>query len=252
MPVRRCRFAIALVVLATMGACRKQGPDEATSVAAASSLREVMPELTRAYEASHAGRRVTATYAASGDLRKQVEAGAPVDVVLFAGGRPVDDLISEGRAVRESRRVVATNELVLVGRKGTPFTFATLTKLPADEKIAVGDPRTVPVGEYARAYLTALGEWDALQGRFVLGASVAAVLAYVRRGEVVVGIVYRTELHGIDDLVVLDEAKGEGAPRPQVVGAVVTGGREGAADFLSFVASPPGETLLASFGFGAP
>jgi molybdate transport system substrate-binding protein len=74
----------------------------------------------------------------------------------------------------------------------------------------VGDPRTVPAGEYARDYLRAKGVWDALQPRLVMGANVAAVLAYARRGEAVAAVVYDTELHGLDDLVALDTATGRG------------------------------------------
>jgi molybdate transport system substrate-binding protein len=244
---------MALAWLAAVSACKKESLRNELTVAAATSLREVMPELARAYEASHPGLHVSATYAASGELRRQVEAGAPVDVVLFAGPGPVDDLVTEGHAERASRRVVASNEMVLVGPKGgPPLTFATLTTLPSDEKLAVGDPHTVPAGEYAREYLTTLGEWEALQNRVVLGANVAAVLVYARRGEVSAAIVYRTELRGAPDLVVLDQARGAGAPHPEVVGAVVQGGRPGAADFLGFVASPAGQAVLASFGFGSP
>jgi molybdate transport system substrate-binding protein len=86
----------------------------------------------------------------------------------------------------------------------------------------------------------------------VTGPNVAAVLVYVRRGEVAAGVVYRTELRGIDDLIVLDEARGKDAPHPEVVGAVVRGGSADAADFLKFVESSAGERVLESFGFGAP
>lgn len=247
------RWLVLLAGLAAVSACKKESERHELSVAAASSLREAMPVLARTYETRHPGLRVSATYAASGELRRQVEAGAPVDVVLFAGAGPVDGLVAEGRAQRTSRRSIASNAMVLVGRKGGPrLTFATLTTLPLDEKLAIGDPRTVPAGEYARDYLTTLGEWDALQPRLVLGANVAAVLVYARRGEVSAAIVYRTELRAAPDLVVLDEARGADAPHPEVVGAVIQGGGPEAADFLKFVASPEGQAVLASFGFEPP
>jgi molybdate transport system substrate-binding protein len=242
---------LAFAVAVATNGCRKARPEGELNVAAATSLREVMPELVHAYEVGHPREHVYVTYGASGDLRRQVEAGAPVDVVVFAAGRPVDALAAEGRVDRETRRVVASNELVLVGRKGSrPLTFATLTTLPPEARLAVGDPRTVPVGEYARDYLTTLGEWDSLQSRLVLGANVAAVLVYARRGEVDAAIVYRTELRGVTDLVALDEAKGAGAPHPEVVGGRVHGGTP--SDFLTFAASPAGAAVLASFGFGPP
>jgi molybdate transport system substrate-binding protein len=257
-PRVRRRVLVAFAALA-LAACHRSGEPAPASreitVAAAASLRGVLPELGRAYEAGHPGARVAATYGASGDLKKQVEGGAPLDAVLFAAGRPVDELAAAGHVDPSSRRVVATNRLVLIGPKGgKPVTFATPDTLPPGEHLAIGDPGAVPAGEYARAWLTALGKWQALQGRLVLGGDVAAVLAYARRGEVAAAVVYRTEVRGVPDVVVLDEAQGPGAPRPEVVGAVVKGARGAgeAGAFLAFAGSAEGQRILADFGFGPP
>ncbi len=236
--------------------CGKHAAPEATvTLAAAASLRNVVPALVEAYATSHPGTHIVATYGSSGDLRRQVEAGAPIDGVLFASAEPVDRLIAEGRAEAASRRVVAHNRLVLVGPVGGPrVTFATLGALPAGDKVAIGDPGAVPAGQYARDYLRKLGAWDALQGRLVLGGDVGAVLAYARRGEVSAAIVYRTDARGIGDVVVLDEATGEAAPRPEVVVAVVSAGHAAAQarEFLAFTGSPEGQRIFADLGFDPP
>lgn len=250
--VPRLLRAVALLgLIFTALACRKTRPPHVVTVAAAMSLRGVMPELVNAYANAHPDVQVSVTYGASGDLANQVESGAPVDAVVFAGGRPVDALIAEGRAVAGTRRVVASNEIVLVGRTGErPVTFATLETLPEGERVAIGDPRTVPAGEYARAYLQSLGVWDALGPRVILGSSVAAVLVYVARGEAAAGVVYRTELHEQPELMILDRARGASAPHPEVVAAEVTGASPETAELLSFIASPAAGPVLASFGFG--
>lgn len=225
------------------------------TLAAAASLRGVLPELARAYQATHPGARVAATYGASGDLKKQVEGGAPLDAMIFASARPVDELVAAGRAEATSRVVLATNQLVLIGPRGGPrLTFATLGALPAGEMLAIGDPGAVPAGQYARDYLQRLDKWKALTGRLVLGGDVAAVLTYARRGEVAAAVVYRTELRGIDGIVLLDEASGPAAPRPEVVAAVVRGARAAAEAraFLAFAGAPEGQRILASYGFGPP
>jgi molybdate transport system substrate-binding protein len=241
---------IALTVSLALG-CHEREPE--VTIAAATSLRGVMPALIASYEATHPGRKVTATYAASGDLKQQVEAGAPLDAVFFAGARPADELIGEGKAEAASRVVVASNELVLVGRQGTKaLSFESLGALPRDAKLAVGDPRTVPAGEYAKSYLTALGEWDALQDRIITGSNVAAVMVYARRGEAAAAIVYRTEVREAPDLVVLDVAHGKDAPHATVVAALVTHGRRDAADFLGFASSAVARDTWRSFGFGPP
>jgi molybdate transport system substrate-binding protein len=243
-------------------ACAKHG-DEARGevrsevmVAAAASLRGVLPEIALRYERSHPGQKVTMTFGASGELRQEVVGGAPVDVVVFAGASPVDDLVGHGLVEAPSRAVLATNALVLIGpRDGKrKLSFATLTSVPMEEKVAIGDPRSVPAGQYAETALENLHEWDALKGRLVYGSDVSAVLAYARRREVAAAIVYKTELHGITDVEVLDQL-GEGlAPRPEVVAGLVKGSRvhAAAAGFLGYLEGPEGRDALVKYGFGAP
>ena len=252
--MNRRTFGGTLAALVLSG-CARPAPAGEVTVAAAASLRAVLPELARAYQARRPGVRVVASYGASGDLKKQVEGGAPVDAVLFAAAQPVDDLVAGGLVEPASWRVVASNALILIGpRGGRPLTFATLDALPPGEHVAIGDPGAVPAGAYAKTWLGAIGKWQALQGRLVLGGDVAAVLAYARRGEVAAAVVYRTEVRGVDDVVVLDEARGPGVPRPEVVGAVVRGSRAAgeAGGFLAFVGAPEGQRILADFGFGPP
>jgi molybdate transport system substrate-binding protein len=122
---------------------------------------------------------------------------------------------------------------------------------PAGEKIAIGDPKSVPAGAYAKQAFEALGSWSALEDRFALCQDVAQVLAWVRRAEVSAGVVYATETIGVDDIVILDEAAGDWAPRPEVVVGVVSGARQAevAGAFFDFLRSARGRAILARHGF---
>lgn len=245
-----------LLALLACGACgRSKGATPEVTLAVAASLRGVLPALEQAYTAGRRAPKLVATFGGSGDLKKQVEGGAPIDGVIFAAARPVDELAATGRVVPMTRRVLATNRLILIGPKGAaPRTFASLGALPPKEMVAIGDPGAVPAGQYARDYLKKLGVWDSLQGRLVLGGDVSAVLAYARRGEVAAAVVYATEIMNIPDVTLLDEAKGPLAPRAEVVAAAVSGARgaQEASDFFAFIASPAGQKILAEYGFGPP
>ncbi|MDC3961293.1 molybdate ABC transporter substrate-binding protein [Polyangium jinanense] len=249
-------LAFALGALVVAGCKREPAEGGEVTVAAATSLRKVFPKLSEGYAATHPGVRVSATYGASGELARQIEGGAGVDLVIVAARDPIDRLAAGGHVDAKRARVVATNELVLVGPKGGPkLTFQTLgTALPSGEKIAIGEPGAVPAGRYAREALEKLGVWKALEGRVVLGGNVAAVLAYVERGEVAAAIVYRTEVPGAAGIEVLDGGKGEWAPRPEVWAAVTTKARArvraDAEALLDFIAGPEGQRILASYGFG--
>jgi molybdate transport system substrate-binding protein len=252
-------FHVALCLV--LCGCSKRSTEASSEivVAAAASLRGVLPEVASTYEKAHAGQKVTISYGASGELRQEVVAGAPVDVVVFAGAAPIDDLVGRGLVVPSSRQTIASNSLVLIGPKGgdgrgkAKPTFATLTAVDSDEKVAVGDPRSVPAGQYAKTALEHLHEWDALSGRLVYGSDVSAVLAYARRGEVVAAIVYKTELHGISDVEVLDEL-GEGlSPRPEVIVGLVAGPHAArAGDFARYLGGAETRDALTSYGFGPP
>jgi molybdate transport system substrate-binding protein len=251
------RASWLLVVLLVLGCSKRPAPGEREFivVAAAASLRGVLPAVASAYESSHASQKITMTFGASGELRQQVAAGAPVDVVIFAGAEPVDDLIAKGLVVAASRKVIATNALVLIGPKGgKPVTFATLVDAQPDEKIAVGDPRSVPAGQYAKTALEHLHEWDSLAGRLVYGSDVSAVLAYARRGEVRAAIVYKTELHGVSDVEVFDTLAPGLAPIPEVVVGLVAGSRVAteASGFLAYLQGPETRSALLEYGFGPP
>jgi molybdate transport system substrate-binding protein len=247
---RRLRLAAALSALLPAGGA--SGEPEVT-LAVAASLRSAMPVLIERFEAAQPGPHLVATYGGSGALQKQVEAGAPIDVVVLAAAEPVDALIAGGHARAETRRVIATNQLALIVPKGgAPIRFETLDQLPAGERVAIGDPASVPVGIYARQALRALGVWDRLADRLVPAPDVAAVLAYARRGEVGAAIVYKTDVRGIDDVEVREIAVGPWAPRPELVAAATSGSRAPARAeaVVTFLASPTAGSVLEQHGFG--
>jgi molybdate transport system substrate-binding protein len=240
-------------LIAALG-CGSPNGDELV-LAVASSQRGVMPELIAEFTRSHPGAAPVVTYGGSGTLRRQVEAGAPVDAVVFAGATHVDALIAAGLADADSRRVLARNELVLVGAgDGGELDFASLAELPAGENLAIGEPDTVPAGEYARALLQALGVWGALEDRLVYAAHVAAVLAYVERGEVAAGVVYRTDATMSGRVRILDRPPPGVGPSPEVVAAVtITGQAAGSArSFLDYLGGDASRSIFARHGFLTP
>lgn len=239
-------FLLSICVLSGCGAEHSPG----IGIAAASSLRIALPDLIDA--AAIEGVPVHATYAASGVLRQEIEAGAPVDLMIFAAADPIDRLIRDGYAEPDSRRVIATNALVLVVPDGaSPLRFDHLDDLPPYVRIAIGDPRTVPVGQYARLALTGLGVWRKLSPQLVYGANVAAVLAYAQRGEVDAAMVYSTDASAASNLIVSDRAAGTWAPHPIVVAALRPGAPSAAREFLEFLRSDRGQAILRARGFGA-
>lgn len=262
--VRRHTLGAVLAVAVTLAAAaagaddssapaKGSDTDDGIMVATAMSLRKVLPPIIDAFQQQSPGAKVAATYGASGDLRRQVEGGAPIDAVVFASASDVDFLI-ERKQIAGGKQVVASNVLVLIGPRGAePLSFERIDSVPDSEYIAIGDPETVPAGRYAKQVLQALDKWDAVRDRIVFAGHVAAVLQYARRGEVAAAIVYSTDVIDVEDVVVLDRARGRWAPRIETVAGVVAGGNEARARaFADFLETQPARAIFAAHGFGPP
>lgn len=135
----------------------------------------------------------------SGAIARQVDQGAPADVVMLANPDWMDWLEARGRLVARSRRSPLANMLVVVGPPGAaplPSVSAgdVLARLGADGRLAIGEHRSVPAGQYARAWLESTHLWEPLRGRLAEVENVRAALALVSRNEVALAIVYTSDL----------------------------------------------------------
>jgi molybdate transport system substrate-binding protein len=240
---------LAMVLLAVTAA-----PAQEVTLSVAISLKEVTEELGRSFMAARPGATLRYNFGSSGDLQKQIGAGAPVDVFLSAAQRQMDELEKQNFIVAASRRAFARNVLTVIKPADSRIDIVK----PADlldvriARIVIGNPRTVPVGQYAEESLRALGLWDRLQSRLILAENVRQALDYVARGEVDAGFVYATDAAMRSQGVKEAFRPPEDSYRPVVYpGAVVAGSRhpEIAQAFLDLLGGPQGRTVLARFGF---
>ena len=245
----------AVVVLALIVAPAARAQELTLSVAV--SLKDATEELGRMFKASHPGVTLRYNFGASGDLQKQIEAGAPVDVFLSAALRQMDELEKQKLIVSASRRAFARNVLTVI--KPTASTID-ISK-PADllearvGKIVIGQPRTVPAGQYAEECLRALGLWERVQPKLIFSENVRQALDYVARGEVDAAFVYTTDAAARAQGVKEAFRPPEDTYRPVVYpGAVVAGSRHQALGqaFLDLLSGPGGRTVLARYGFLPP
>ncbi|MEO5706205.1 MAG: molybdate ABC transporter substrate-binding protein [Alteraurantiacibacter sp.] len=246
-----------LVVGALLAACAQPAPTSGPIVLAASSMQEALEAAADAWAAKGAARPVL-SFAATSALARQVEAGAPGDLIVSADEEWMDRIEADGLIAPGSRHDLAGNALVLVAPAGAPVTIALapgvdLAPLLGDGRLAIAEPETVPAGRYGKAALTALGAWPQVQDRLAIGENVRAALALVSRGEAPLGVVYATD------------AKAE--PRVQVVGSfptethppivyplarLATSSHPQARQFAGFLLSGEGQVILHRFGFTAP
>jgi molybdate transport system substrate-binding protein len=159
--------------------------------------------------------------------------------------------------VPSSRRAVARNVLTVVKPADSRLDLTRPVDLldPRVRRIAIGNPRTVPVGQYAEESLRALGLWDRLQPKLVLAENVRQALDYVARGEVEAGIVYTTDAMVRGAQVREAFRPGEETYRPVVYPvAVIAGSKQGALAqaFAELLSSRDGQAVLQRLGFQSP
>jgi molybdate transport system substrate-binding protein len=164
-------------------------------VSAAASLQDVLAKTDLLFEQSHPGLKVNHNFGASGALQQQIEQGAPSDVFIAAGQKQLDALQSKGLVMVQTRHNLLTNRLVLIVPTRSPLRlqgFQDLTD-PKVKKIAVGEPKSVPAGQYTHELFKNLGILDQLKRKQVFSNSVRGVLAAVESGNVDAGVVYGTD-----------------------------------------------------------
>jgi len=188
-------FLFILMVSALFVSCLRAPKDREILVSAAISLKDAFNELGALYE-KNTGVRVRFNLGGSGLLQKQIEAGAPVDVYASAGMKQMDALQAGGLIVDETRYNFVRNSLVLIVPSRSTLALHSLTDLsnPGISRLAIGNPKTVPAGQYAQQALKSMALWDRLESRLVPGENVRQVLDYVAREEVEAGIVYASDV----------------------------------------------------------
>jgi molybdate transport system substrate-binding protein len=249
-------FVFTMAVLIGGGLTAMAQAEELT-LSVAISMKEAVEELGRGFVHSQPGVTLRYNFGSSGELQKQIEAGAPVDVFISAAQRQMDELEQKGLIRPATRRVFARNVLTVIKPQDSTIDLARPADLvdPRVRRIVIGNPRTVPVGQYAEESLRALGIWERLQPRLILAENVRQALDYVARGEVDAGFVYTTD-------AVVRAARVKEAFRPPedtyrpvlYPAAVVKDSRHpklGEA-FIALLVSAPGQAVLSRLGFQPP
>jgi molybdate transport system substrate-binding protein len=245
---------IALLAGATIAGCSGAGSRETATltICVAASLQTAMLELAPLFEQSHPGTKLTFNFGGSGTLEQQIERGAPADVFLSAAPKPMDALAAKGLILPGTRRDLLHNQIVLIVPKDSTElnSFQGLTDAKV-KLIALGDPGSVPAGDYGRQVLEALRCWESVQPKLVLAKDVRQVVTYVETGSADAGIVYATDARESDKVRVAAIAP-EDSHRPVVYPVAVlkdSGNGAAARAFVSFLAGTQARDIFARHGF---
>ncbi|MDO9713270.1 molybdate ABC transporter substrate-binding protein [Paracraurococcus lichenis] len=229
---------------------------EALTVFAAASLTDALRVLAQEWQA-RGNPAPRLSFAASSALARQMEQGAPADLFMSADEPWMDYVQQRDLIVNDTRVSPLGNALVLVAPADAarPVTLARGTDLAAllgpQGRIATGDPAHVPVGKYAQAALTWMGQWDTLSPRLARADNVRSALLLVERGEAPYGIVYATDAAASQGVRVVGTFPAESHPSITYPFALTrrAAGNAQARALLAFLAGPEAAPTWQRFGF---
>lgn len=181
------------------------------TVSAAASLKDVMEEIELIYQQEHPEIEIIYNFAASGSLQRQIEQGAPIDIFISAATDKMDVLEKQDLLLRETRRDLLKNQMVLVipeNNDRSNLKTDSFKDLINKEitTIALGKPKSVPAGKYAQEILNYFKIADEINIKAVYGKDVRQVLNYVATGNVDAGIVYSTDAQVFDNIQIVATA----------------------------------------------
>jgi molybdate transport system substrate-binding protein len=247
--------AIGPVFLAAL-ACAAEAERPGVTVFAAASLTESVGELASAYE-KQTGVRVRTSFASSGTLARQIDAGAQADIFISADAVWMDFLAEHRRLVAGTRHDLVSNRLVLIAPADSALELKLGAHAPVlaalrGERLALADPVSVPAGRYAQAAFESFGIWTELEPHLLRGEDVRVALMWVARGEAPLGVVYATDALAEPRVRVVDSFPASAHAPIVYPMAVVSGASAGAAAFAAFLDSPAARAVFVKAGFTTP
>jgi molybdate transport system substrate-binding protein len=224
------------------------------TVSAAMSLKNAFQEIGKVFEAKHGGVKVQFNFGASGDLIRQIEGGAPLDVFASASPKEMDELESRGLLVSGSRIDFASNSLVVVVPSDSSHRISSFADLASDrlQRIAVGNFKTSPAGRYAEEAFQYYGILPSIKNKLIFAENVRQVLDYVARKEVDAGLVYATDAKlrtNEAKIAAVADERSHGQIQYSLAKIKNSSDEKLADQFIDFALSKEGRQILGKYGF---
>lgn len=250
-------LVMSFMLLVSCGQANTTTPSDsepvALTVSAAASMTEAMQEVEVAYEAANPNVDITMNFASSGSLQNQIEQGADVDVFASASVGKMNALQDKGLILEDTRKNFLENKVVLIVPKDSTADITSFDDLATDKvnQIGIGEPDSVPVGQYSKQILTSLNLFDTIQSKVVFGKDVKEVLTWVETGNVDAGMVYSTDANVSDKVTVVANAPDDTHEPICYPAAVIKDSKnvDAAKAFVNYLYSSEAKPIFEKYGF---
>ncbi len=222
-------------------------------IVAAASMTDAIKEIGADYEKEHPDVKLMYNFGSSGALQTQIEQGAPADVFISAAQKQMNALDEKGLIDKDTRKDLLENKVVLIVPKDSNLTLQNFSDVATDKvnKIALGEPKAVPVGQYSEEIFKNLNVLDQVKDKAVYASDVRQVLGWVETGEVDCGVVYATDAAISDKVKVLMEAPAD-THKPVIYPVAMVNSSKNpdvAKDFITYLGTDSVKAILTKYGF---
>lgn len=250
--------ALLSMVLALAG-CQSTAKEESKSepvaltISAAASLKDAMTEIQSLYSAEAPDATLTLNFGSSGSLAQQISQGAEVDVFMSASAKDMTTLKDAQLMSDDTVKNILGNEVVLIVPKDSTTTITSFDQLvdPSITKIGIGEPSSVPVGQYAVDVFNFYKVMDQIQSKIINGKDVKEVLTWVETGNVDAGVVYSTDAKVSTSVKVVAIAPADSHKAIVYPAGVVKASKnaEAATAFVNYLSSDAAKAVFEKYGF---
>lgn len=249
-----------LLMIFALAGCQSTAKEEtkkaepiALTISAAASLKDAMTEIQALYLKEDPNTTLTLNFGSSGSLAQQIQQGAVVDVFMSASTKDMTTLKDASLLNDDTIKNLLGNEVVLVVPKDSTTTINDFAQVvdPSIANIGIGEPTTVPAGQYAVDVFTYYNVMDQITDKLVFGKDVKEVLSWAETGNVSAGVVYSTDAKASSGVKVIATAPAA-SHKPIIYPAAVikaSANQDAAKAFVNFLSTDAAKAVFVKYGF---
>lgn len=229
---------------------------ENLTIAAASDLRLVLPELIEQYRLEYPEDNFKVIYGSSGKLTTQIANGAPYDIFFAADTSFPEYLYNQGFSATVPE-IYAVGRMVLWSRKmdASALRLEDLPKQQQIRRFAIANPQLAPYGMRAKEALATAAVWEAMQPKLVIGENIAQTTQMLQSeaaeaGIIALSLTFFPSMQGYGYYLIPQSYH-----QPLSQAFIITKRAENnfaARRLIAFMKSPRGQAIKEKYGFALP
>ena len=220
------------------------------TVAAASDLMPVFSEMREKLRLPESG-EIVFSFGSSGALTRQVEEGAPFDILATASDSYIQRVKAEGLSLPGTEIIFARGRLVLWSGSDSEPKISNLNDLtlPAVKRIAIANPEFAPYGKAAEEVLRSVSLWDSVHDKLVFGENVIQAFQFAKTGNVDAALISCSLVPLSDRKAISVDSRLHSPINQSVCILRRTQAESSAREFINTLGSTAGKSVLEKYGF---